>query len=346
MLEKREYDEQNSAQFATRRQFLTTALAAASVALVTPFDTGRGQVFLPLSELGRVSSDVLTEAELRSAGIIINQSPGTKLYLRRRALQLPLFQDVLSKKIQGVTISLLDRESLSWSAGNSLPTDARAILQHYYRDPSTYSEYQWDSERTTFDIYIHNLQIYRETLNKDLAVNIRDKEKVRRTIETVESAIEKFKNDRELLGDRKKAIEHFSENSDAIGQFFREENKVYIYICVGGKLLPNPSDSFPSPDWFDIDYDEVMTLSQGYTNIGFTLRHEFSHYNPDYDPKDRSTRKVNPEETADRLALETIKSAWQTYQKNGDSSEYAFVFVNSNGVTIAQNLQHYHQRAA
>lgn len=92
-------------------------------------------------------ADVLTEEELKKAGIKIYQTDSIQLYLRRNALEeIPLFKDAAGGK-EGVVISLVDHHSLSWNAVEKLPQDARLIFQTVFPHPSEYSEHDWQELR-------------------------------------------------------------------------------------------------------------------------------------------------------------------------------------------------------
>lgn len=113
-------------------------------------------------------------------------------------------------------------------------------------------------------------------------------------------------------------------------------NKVYIFISVGGELMPKPEDSFAEPDWYahhppSIDPDAYIVDLKESRGVGpYVLRHEVSHYDDG---------KLLDEGITDRKALDSIARASERYKKDQDTGGYAFVFKNKHGITFAKNAR-------
>lgn len=108
--------------------------------------------------------------------------------------------------------------------------------------------------------------------------------------------------------------------------------KVYIYLSIGGKFEPHPRQSYPSPEFFEVNQE--FTKSIGYhvhpkEGPGFSLHHEVAHYETD-------EHGITGEYESDRIAYERLMKAWQKFQETGDSSGYPFVFVTPEGITITK----------
>ncbi len=92
-----------------------------------------------------LSDDILTKGELQKARITVYQTPEVQLYLKRGALDIPIFKDAANLQNNGLTISLIDNDRISWNAASRLPDDARSVWQAVYRekDPKQWSENYW-----------------------------------------------------------------------------------------------------------------------------------------------------------------------------------------------------------
>lgn len=345
-------------------------------------------------------ADTLTEEELRAANITIYQTPITQLYLRREALKIPIFQDAANGKLDGVVISLVDHDRLSWAAIDKLPDDARLIFQALESHPSEWSEKSWNDVKRYTQEVIEFEQHYHQQRVKDLAILLNGEEEANvkkrlsfyqkweepDKIAHYEAELTKILNGRretqirELIAQSEKDIKEAEDASVAaqgagaqavihfeyygVGivngmliQARREMyesrrrifaldeknmrakilsshpewfNKAYIYLAVRGGSLPHPSQSFPGPSQFTLYTSDKPRVFAERVLPGFIFRHEAAHYENDSDNKEERERMAN------LIAYERLMEAWKNYKENGDSSGYAFVFVNFTGVTITQ----------
>lgn len=350
----------------SRRSFLKgaayTAVGATMAAGLPPDTSEQVQIHARKSEL---PSDILTEVDLEKNHITIYPTAHTQLHLRREALKLPIFKDVEEGKLNGVVIALVDSETLSWKSTSNLPEDARSIYQSAERHPREYTE-EWWQKRIKFEedeikFYQQNLNGYEKRLAKTSSEKKRNSS--REQILAWKKAIQASQEKLRVFQDRQKAIDYLSEKGYGQGRYFRFtkefldqlsefdgdpqllerahalvdhhpewSNKVYIYLCVGGKYTPSPDQPFTDPNMYTKSQDPNRNL-RSYTVFpkdlpsrkGFILRHELAHY-----------VAGRMEGIADELALGSIEEAWKKYQETGDSSGYAFVFVNKKGVTITK----------
>lgn len=310
-------------------------------------------------------SDILSEEELKRNNITIYQTADIQLHLRREALKLPILKDAIEGKINGVVISLVDSETLGWKHTAKLPEDAKAVWQATHPHPSEYTEEEWQEMTKGEQQSIKHHQDHIKSLQEKLGQGNNKEQRDRIINELMEAhkSLQESQLMMEILQDRQKAIDYFSENWIGKGQyllitreFFEKEylylknypqayqralaitehpefsNKAYIYLSVKGESAPDPTLSFPNIDMFLKNQDPNRDLNS-YTvlpkqipgSTGFSLRHEVAHY---------VAGKM--EGIADELALEQIEEAWKKYQETGDSSKYAFVFINKKGVTITK----------
>lgn len=301
--------------------------------------------------------DVLTEEELKQAHITIYQTLQVQLYLRRSALDIPLFQDVLRGKytyrgeemgkLNGLVIALVDSDSLNWDAISNLPEDARLIWQGGGIHPSEYTEEEWQKiikSKQDNGIYLHNLQLSSR------------QESERKKIQ---EEIDRIKLELEIFQDRPRAISYLASHRDSTGLFFiapkinpedlvqdksryKEKqyqrklatvqhpewyDKAYLYLAVGGVSKPSIAESYPRPDQFKVDrqyYPEDYIVTEG-RSIGFTLWHEVSHH-----------VSGTAEGEADELALKNITDAWEHFRRTGDSSRYPFIFKTDEGLIFTK----------
>lgn len=87
--------------------------------------------------------DILSKEELAKVGITVYQTPDVQLYIRRGALEIPVFKDAANKRINGLVISLVDHDRLSWNVVNKLPDEARKAWQDFHPHPKQYAESYW-----------------------------------------------------------------------------------------------------------------------------------------------------------------------------------------------------------
>lgn len=111
--------------------------------------------------------DVLTEKELKAMNITINQTERVQLYLRRSALDMPLYKEAAEGKTP-VVISLVDSEALSWDAVDKLPPDARLAWQSLESHPAEWRESFWREYQQYAQEQAAYFQKNRQYLEKEL----------------------------------------------------------------------------------------------------------------------------------------------------------------------------------
>ncbi len=170
--------------------------------------------------------DVLTEEELKKANIVINQNSNVQLYLRKEALQFQLFADAAEGRIDGVVISLIDHDRLSWNAVGKLPLDARIAWQAFEFHPSEYPEYYWQElakywqEASSY--YQKQMSESQRRINfyqspegsqplegGDRNELIQEELQIQ---QEVKQELERTKQELAILEDRKRAIEHYAQD--------------------------------------------------------------------------------------------------------------------------------------
>lgn len=396
----------------TRRNFLKIAgLAGAGLLLGTPVSACRNpddltsnKLVSPIPETGQILPDsipenmrdeILTDEELKEAHIKIYQTSDVQLFLRKNALSMPIFKDAATGKIVGVTISLIDSETITWNAVNKLPEDTRSLWQKFETHPRQWKENTWQDLRQRYipqktryfeeGIKIHEKELaeitsgereklYRSLINyakSDISANSQnDALKLKETIENLkryEKELETLVSGREtqrvttristekrllerarkeldiLKGPRDKAVEYYAENGleSVQGLLIQPSStlnggRVYIYICVKGQSKPQPQQSFPRPEQFQVFYNKDGTYDvfsdDEIDSAGFILHHEQGHYEDKRQDEDQKKR----EREADRIAYEHLMKAWRKYRETGDTTGYPFIFVTKEGVTITQ----------
>lgn len=284
--------------------------------------------------------DVLSEKELKQARITIYQTPQVQLHLRRSALEIPLFKDVLRGKyayrgeemgkLDGLVIALVDSDSLNWDAISNLPDDARLIWQDSEMHPSEYTETEWQEiikSKQDNGIYLRNL----------LLSSRQESERKK-----IQEEIDKIKIELEIFQDRPRAISYLASHGDDTGRFFiapkidledtvhhpEWRDKAYLYLAVGGMRKPSLSESYPRPNLFKVDkqyYPRYYIVTEGRSS-GFALWHEVSHH-----------VSGTAEGEADELALKNIADAWEHFRRTGDSSRYPFIFKTDEGLIFTKN---------
>lgn len=237
------------------------------------------------------------------------------------------------------------------------------------------SQYKVSSIDEALQIRLEDVRKGLEQLRKDLKVTAQDiqdlasgayEKRVRSFIQSAKRTKQDAEDWLEVLSDRKKAVEKATRKQGTLGWFIRPQNifqyipsydprftraynithgwnqdwgrKAYLYICVGEDSKPSPDQSYPQPNWFKSASEEFGSNSvkksydifseNGQDNTGFTLRHEVSHY--------KLEGGSHNEYEADHGALDSITSAWERYQENGDTSGYAFVFATKEGLVITK----------
>lgn len=303
----------------TRREFLVRLPQRATAIAVSASTLGVVAACEPNQRPDGVSKDTLTEPQLKQANISINNTFETKLFLRKGVFEIPVFRDAKEGRIKGVIISLVDNDVLSWNAISRVEGDARFIWEMLHPSPKTWPEEAWQNMRK-------RLEANPETPKEDLEI---------------------------IQGPRDKAIEYYLENglpgdTRPMGTFYRTEplvrdlqyygrlnllGKMFIYVCVGKSNKPDPSDSYPTPSWFEVSAADkgkypVQMKGRDDPSAGFIIRHESFHYKSD-------GGRYGEYET-DLLAFDSITKAWKKFKETGDSSGYIFVFVNDRGITITK----------
>lgn len=146
--------------------------------------------------------DVLTEEELGQAGISIHPTSEVQLYIRKGALEIPLFKDSVNHKINGLVISLVDHDRLSWNAVSRLPEEPRSVLQKFIANPKDWPEDYWqDLKRYENEmIRFHDQQKLNE--EEDLAKIVSGKKErlIRENIEFYKSNKQKNETSKEYQG--------------------------------------------------------------------------------------------------------------------------------------------------
>lgn len=179
----------------SRRRVLEMAAGVVLAPLAAPVIDGH-----TLSPKGRrnksedPSDDLLTTEELQSLGITINQTPNVQLYLSRGALEIPIFKDAATHKINGLIISLIDSDRISWGNIDKLPDEPKTAWQQVDPDenPEKWTESTWQKVRK----YQSDLLGIEESLKNDYEKDLSDilngqREKlVRQSIDTFRSLLQ------------------------------------------------------------------------------------------------------------------------------------------------------------
>lgn len=356
----------------SRKEFLKkTALALTAVALGVGLG-GRDKIKAPSP--GELPPDLLTEEELKRAHIKIYPTPHVQLHLRRGVLELPLFKDASQGKLDEVVIALVNHDTVSWEATESLPPDAKLLWRNFNKDPIE----EW-REREFKNLKARQLQLEEELRGYkqvDEESELRFKETLkryfpeemgRRQLEDFYEARRKYGAKREELEKLLNMIKNLKEieppeeikeearDSFAIGliidgrldfkkdpKFFQRHpeftNKVFIYLAVGGKLKPKPQQSYPDPEWLKSHAElwEGRVVGVGDSSLGYALRHEIGHFESS-GRGDKRGYKTEPE--ADAFAMNSLVEAWRKFQSSGDTSGYSFVFVTAEGLTFTKKRE-------
>lgn len=363
-----------------RREFLKQAGAITGTAVMVGtvlYQVGRAQ-YDAYSKPEGLPEDILTKEELAKAGITVYQTPDVQLYIRREALEIPVFKDAAKKRIDGLTISLVDHDRISWNAVNKLPYEARKAWQDVNPHPKQWKEPYWDnlvkyfkdkrdwygktkeltSEILGLDEELFNIDMRKIELLIGAGADLEEAMRLQREREElavklrllrsqqIESALIGEHKLNELLdvavGPRDKAIEYFAENG-------RDDSYV-----TGQILKPNKSfrrkafiyvcvgkDQKPSPDQSLPNPDWfVIEGENGPVYLGENNSgFTLRHEIGHYEGKrQESDNEKEREDEADELAYVGIAKAWKQYQETGDTSGYPFVFVTDEGITITKNI--------
>lgn len=141
-----------------------------------------------------------------------------------------------------------------------------------------------------------------------------------------------------------KAPEYAEKIKKLLQKYPQLENKVFIFLTVGGRQKPHPTQSYPQPEqfiewpsWMMSQVREEGKEEHSYRFVapftaGTILWHEMHHYQG-------SGEKMASEYPTDTRVLESITSAWEKYQATGDSSGYPFIFTTKEGIIVTKQIQ-------
>lgn len=362
-------------QKTTRRGFLEKASKGAGVLLaVGAIATLKSECSLVNEELRpprELPPDILTKEELEKAHIKIYPTPKVWLFLRPGVFNFPLFQDAASGKLDEVGIVLVDGEAVNWRNSGNFPEDARLLFRSVLKNPI--EEWRLDKQKQLESeiTYWQKEQKRFEFSKADrlrfptILPNMSEEEAKRKNseeLQRIEAHLEQINQKLKTLSDQEAAIFSQEElppdyeeatqgmiagmfldgrieakrNPELIREHPGIERKVFIYVAVGGKAQPRPSQSYPDPE--KLKQQGKMTL--GYTYLGagddsrgFALTHEVGHYDPLAQGPKRGYRS---EPQADTSAMQSITEAWDRLQRTENTSGYPFVFQTEEGITITK----------
>jgi hypothetical protein len=106
------------------------------------------------------------------------------------------------------------------------------------------------------------------------------------------------------------------------------EKKDGIYLAVGGRYEPNPSQSYPNPKNIVKPSDPQSTYLIDYLGSKMTplsLVHEMKHH------------ESTGETLTDRSVINYMQRAYDGFRR-GDNSQYGIVFQTAAGITITNNF--------
>ncbi len=317
-------------------------------------------------ESNSIPKDVLTSQELAKAHIRIINGPQTELLLRKGALdQFKLFRDAKNGKINEVVIVLVDDNGINFNLNGTSDEEARDIYEAVHYAPG-----EWDQL-----IYMENVQNLQWNISHFQNL-LDGKEKPNPmdppfNKEALTAAIEMYKHQLEELNGKAPKLtpqqfeqelqsttywgeimqtgsiaqdaetlipEHPKAKRDreALLKYGNLDNKVYVFLAVGGNLAPTPDQSYPNPDRF---YSN-MGDSRGYVfdnkTPGFVLAHELGHYEGK-NPYDAKRSRFFDETKADAQGFARMVQAWNKQEEEGSDSDFTFVLRNKSGVTITAN---------
>lgn len=246
----------------------------------------------PTSEITSRPDGSISPEELKQVHIRIYNTSETELFITKKTMEIPLFRDA-AKGITGeAVIVLVDGPSLTWEASESLPEELKRAYQ------------------------AGNLEPLKSGVSRvDLGQFIR------------------IGTGRQFDADEKSpGFESlYKRQQEFLNDFPDKANTNYIFVAVGGDKTPIPdqkinpqmyrekkSGGISPPDANDqYKYDWPAFA-------GIILEHEVQHY--------KNNEEVNNEQTADALALESVKKINQN-----DPKSFNFIFRNLHGLTYAKN---------
>lgn len=307
--------------------------------------------------------DLLTDEQLQAAHICIYQTPNVKLFLRPGVFDLPLFRDTKEGKVGETVIVLVDSPSLSWNTSEKMPPEAKLVFQASTEHPKEYPEEYWQSRVKQEEDDLERWTGYKQNAQERLERLLSGEEEVKKELRAVNYWIEEAEKELAILRDRPRAIvreaeigpegtivrlspdynqqfpEHAEKREKLIQKNPELENKIFIFLAVGGRQKPHPSYSYPQPEQFkewpwipqlrEKGKEEPYHRWQVPFTAGTALRHEIHHYQG-------IGEEMASEYPTDTKVLESITSAWEKYKTAGDSSGYPFVFVTKEGITVTK----------
>ena len=295
----------------SRRQLLKTAVLALA-----------GLSGLAERQKDDLPDDLLTPEELQKTHIKIYQTATTRLYLRPGAFEIPLFKEARDAKLDQVVIVLVDSQNLNFTASLKLPPDARLAWQALNGPEAVLAD------------YLGILNFLEQTgAASQPGIGQNNYNQIKKEVERLKEDPTKWLDEvyQNRIGET--IIGHILalKNPQFLKNHPQFATRVYVYLAVGGDLKPSPHSSYPNPREFKkhdssqnpSDYRFQFDFARRYR--GFILRHETCHWDPNLG--------YLPEYEADTCAFNSLVAAWQKYQETGDTSDYAFVFVNDLGIT-------------
>ena len=263
----------------------------------------------------QLPSDVVSEQSLQQSNIRVYQGRETQLYLRGNIFDIPLFKDASDGKVGKVSVVLIDAGRLYPEKINDLPKE---LAGHYH----IYEKVTQEKQELLAETLDAVLQLTQENEEKYIEGKI-NQEKYEGSKKYYEKRIEEIKNEIQQnsipprgLFMNGRDVQRY--RPDLLGNYPESADGITIYLAVGDKMKPHPTQSNPKPNQFpqvETDLFELMLSNKYLVKLdsvtpGYVAHHEASHY------------ETSSEPSADKKALERI-----------GRSLYPFVFVNSNGLT-------------
>lgn len=306
----------------------------AMLALGSHADANITAELAPFRVSAEMPSDVLTAEQLQAAHIRINHTPETQLHLRQAALNVPLFRDAASGKIDEVVITLTP-ETISPHTVSQLPKDVKLMykglvqphLSKMVKDDNKFT----NPEKEFIQKHLDGMFDGNIDWNKEIQHAITDKEKqFLSKMETTINLTSKAGFAGIFLSGRR--LEE--ENPTFAKEHPELTNKAYILLDVGGKRKPNPKQSYPQPSWFSTNLEnffdsETYKYNPNYPAPGYNLGHEGGHYDPE-------TVGAN-EAQADTAAFNGLARALNLFRTTGNNRDFWAVFKNDLGITITKD---------
>lgn len=299
------------------------------------------------------------DSPLIAANIRIYPTPNVQLYLRRSALDIPLFKDAQAGTFNHVSIVLVDSERLfPQDVFQNTPAEGLGLYRVYRRlfeeevkpkqEKRIESLEQWIEENEgkwlrgeiEEDMYRTVKNYYKEELMKG-----------RKRLSGFDAPLGIFMDGRTYKEEAPQFLEGESEDLSS---------SIAIYMVVGGKMKPHPDQSYPSrekfPDRDDVDsfisaiVGDYRVKSESVT-AGFVIHHEVAHYETNHVANLLGSSEYQTDTKAlDRIGqakrdLEDAKKRKRIVNSSGSTSllprisnSYPFIFVTNEGLIITKNL--------